>query len=370
MGKGGKAVGEYFNRFTSSGGGGMLLGVGIWLTQGGIYRPVPTPPWYWVGVSCMVIGAMVVIYGLFHGSKLVREGDVQLLGDIKADLVTLNNCEREAATKKAMQPCPKETALRIYEDFVALFGAGAITPAISIIQEVIKNRSVDPLVEFFKKYADILDNNGYGLKADLEDNELYKSSRMDVAQKRLKLRMGKKKKAVTQKNINRVLELTYGLNCSILLKRILSPTPEAREFVPVEIRIALEGAETVGERVLNDMLNDLENEWKVNIDYDKVKIWFPLLSALSQSEKSNTMPLPQSPIELKGVTGLKEATLARVKSELANKISKGVLILDDTNKMAQDLINGLASQRLILDIIGITKDDIKRILDELKADEK
>jgi hypothetical protein len=363
-------MGEYFNRFTSSGGGGMLLGVGIWLTQGGIYRPIPTPPWYWVGVGFMVIGAMVVIYGLFHGNKLIKEGNVQLLGDIKADLVTLNNCEREAATQKAAQPCPQEIALQISEDFTALFGAGAITPAISIIQEVIKKRSVDPLVEFFKKFADILDNNGYGLKADLENNELYKSSRMDVAQKRLKLRMGKKKKAVTQKNINRVLELTYGLNCSILLKRILSPTPEAREFVPAEVRITLEGAETLAERVLNDMLNDLEKEWKVNVDNDKVKIWLPLLSALSQSEKSDTMPLPQLPTELKGVAGFKKAMLARIKSELANKISKGVLTLDDTNKMAQDFINELAPQRLILDIIGITKDDIKGILDELKADEK
>jgi len=64
---------KYFNRFTNGGGGGIVAGLGIWLTQGGLDRPIPTPIWYWVGVGLMAIGAGAVIYGWRYGDRLVEE---------------------------------------------------------------------------------------------------------------------------------------------------------------------------------------------------------------------------------------------------------------------------------------------------------
>ena len=111
-----------------------------------------------------------------------------------------------------------------------------------------------------------MDSNQYGLKVELEENELYKAARTDLAQKRIKLKVRKRKGATIQKNIDRVCSLTYGLNSSILLRGILSTEPSLKKLVPAEIRVAIEGIETETEKTLTTMLNDLKGEWKVTIN--------------------------------------------------------------------------------------------------------
>jgi hypothetical protein len=159
------------------------------------------------------------------------------------------------------------------------------------------------------------------------------------------------------------------LNSAILFRHILNSIPEVKEAAPAEVRVLLEGIETVAEVNLIGMLNDLENEWKVKVDSKKAKIWLQILSTLSQPQRSETILPPESLLESKEVKGLKEVILGRVKSELANKIREGrAFVIEDTGKMAEDIINEFTSQGLALDTVGITKDEIKKMLDELKAD--
>ena len=136
------------------------------------------------------------------------------------------------------------------------------------IEKVLIERSIDALIGFYKTCGDILDNNHYGLKVELEGNELYKATRMDLAQKRLQLKVEKSKANIIQGNINRVCLMSYGLNSSILIRAILCDTPKYREAMPAELRISMEGIETKSEAVLNAMLKDLEKEWKVTIKKD------------------------------------------------------------------------------------------------------
>jgi len=90
------------------------------------------------------------------------------------------------------------------------------------------------------------------------------TKRRDLAQKRIDLKMRKKKKAVVRENTYRVSALTYGLNSSILLRGILQAVPEGaiseeQRVKLVEIRIALEDIEPKGEKVLDLMLDNLDN---------------------------------------------------------------------------------------------------------------
>lgn len=238
--------------------GTIIVTLAMFFAQGGF---INMNPWYVVGV---VIGVSLVIWGLLKKPESITVTNP--LEDIKTDLTNMNMCEREVATKKAEQVCPEETAKQIYDDFVALFGEDLVTFTISLIQEITSKHDIEPLIEFFKNMGEILDTNSYGLKAELIDNDLYNSSRMDLSQKRLKLKMGKKKKATTQTNIHRVSLLTYGLNSLIVLRGSLNSVPEAKGIMPAVIKITLEGIETATEKILTQMLDDLENEWKVTIN--------------------------------------------------------------------------------------------------------
>jgi len=93
--------------------------------------------------------------------------------------------------------------------------------------------------------------------------------------------MGQKKKHITQKNIDRVRSLSYGLSSSLLLRSVLDSVPEAKGIVPSVIRITLEGIEADAEQTLNTMLNDLENEWKISKENkDGIESALAALSAL------------------------------------------------------------------------------------------
>ncbi len=220
----------------------------------------------WVVAGIWFLGT--IVYFFKHRNDIYRRNEkTNPLDDIKTDLITLGACEREVASGKVKTPCSKETAMRIYNDFTAIFVATNIIGFVmSLVEEIRQKHSADPLIKFFKKFGDILDSNDYGLKVELEKSDLYKSSRMDLAQKRVKIKLGKKKNSTTQNNIDRVRLLSYGLNSSILLRGVLDATPVGEGIVPAQIKVALESIESEAEKTLNTMLNDLENEWKVNIN--------------------------------------------------------------------------------------------------------
>jgi hypothetical protein len=65
---------KYFNRFTNGGGGGIVVGLGIWVTQGGINRPIPITEGESIGESVAVVPA---------SSEVVAGADIDdLVGDM------------------------------------------------------------------------------------------------------------------------------------------------------------------------------------------------------------------------------------------------------------------------------------------------
>ena len=175
--------------------------------------------WGIAGIWCIAN----LIYFIKHRHEREHDNEervVNLIEEIKQSLVTLNAYERDAATLRAKMPCSRDTAIQIHDDFVEIFGDNVVNPIRSVLQEIVHKNSVDPLIAFFKKSGDILDSNKYGLKMALEEDDLYKSSRTDLSQSRVRLKMSNKKKRTTQKNIDRVRSLSYGLNSSVILRSV------------------------------------------------------------------------------------------------------------------------------------------------------
>jgi len=232
----------------------LNLGVGIWLLP----------------VAGLVLATIIIWQGRKNnGTSKEDKQDINnnlpLLEDIKSDLLNMNKIQREVANQKLKQICPEEKGNKISDDFTALFGPDLKASAVLRIKKIVENCDIDILIDFFKKFGDLLDSNDYGLKIELENNEAYKSYRIDMAKKRLGLKLNKDRNAIIQKNIDRVYSLIYGLNSTILLKSILNSSPKVKEILPAQIKITLEGIEALAEQNLNIMLVDLENEWKVTI---------------------------------------------------------------------------------------------------------
>lgn len=193
------------------------------------------------------------------------------LADIKSDLVNMNTIERETATKKAKQPCDNKTAIQIRDDFFTLFDMNIDTFGQSLMGEVLTKHDVEPIIDFYKKIGDILDANDYGLKTELENHESYQQARLDLAKTRVTLREPEKRNAKIQTNIDRVRSLSYGLNSCILLRGILHSAPELREQIPAIVRVTLESVETIAEKVLSEMVNNLEGKQKAKPTQEQIQ---------------------------------------------------------------------------------------------------
>lgn len=221
------------------------------------------------GIIIFLVGTVIAVILFRRASKLPELKNVgsksdSPLEDIKNDLITMNNIQREAAQIKAKEHCPDEIATQIYKDFLEVFG-DIWSFTLNITNEIAQKHQIDPLVAFFKKVGDILDSNQYGLKNELQNNKAYKAANEDLMRKRVALNLGKKTKAIVQRNIDHAKEVSYGLNSSIILRGVLAE-PKYRELMPAQIKTTLEGIEAAIEKSLNAMLNDLEKEWKVKIN--------------------------------------------------------------------------------------------------------
>jgi len=233
-----------------------VVGLGIWLTQGGIDRPIPTPIWYWVGVGFMVVGAGVVIYGWRYGDRLVKEENEKLLDDIKGSLVNMNVIERDTATEMSSKmDITKETAIEVFKDFGKVWD-----DCLSKLNSIPLNKQYDTLAIYINAVGKILDVNNVGLKFALIGNEAYKASRLDLEQKRLRLKPVKRYK-LTQTNIIRIGKLSYGVNSCIILRCMLEKFEGYAKGAPIEMRIRLEGIENYSAAILKAMLDKLEGDW-------------------------------------------------------------------------------------------------------------
>ena len=240
----------------------MLVGFGMWMSTGGLNPPAPIPTSYWVGIGFLVAGMIVGIYGWF--GKPYKE--IKLLNDIKSVLVDIDTCERNAAVKKSKQQHSKGIIKRITRDAYAVFSSSMPSVA-SAVRNESGEGDIDYLISIFSKLANILDIENYGLKSELSGTAPYEDLNADLAKKRVEIQARKRKRALIQKNIDRISALTYGVNSFIIHKEIIKSAPKSKQ-PPVKMMMNIEAVDNAARKALPRFLNDLDKEWrwKVNLD--------------------------------------------------------------------------------------------------------
>jgi len=235
-----------------------------------------------IAVTVVVILILIIVAVKSRHTSISVSGLRELTKEdvivaIKSDLTNMNIIERQKATEKAQHLCLADIAGHIIDDLSALFGMGVTTNSplniadikkkaseIPLIQRAIVNNDRGALVEYFKKWGGAFDSNKFGLKMILSLDDNYELARANLAQDRVKLkvRVSEEKNKIIQDNIDRVKDLSYGLNSFILLRSVLKSAPEQKqEKVPPETRIILESAEAISEKFLRIALDDLEKDW-------------------------------------------------------------------------------------------------------------
>jgi len=134
--------------------------------------PHPNIIWvYWITIPIGLAMFSIAIWAVRSKGNDVEKGE-NPLDDIKAGLVKINALETRIAKIKAQQKCPESVGLQIHDDAMEIWGDinKVLAP---IFSSIIGKQDPDPLINFFKTFGDILDNNKYGLKDSLEENNDY-----------------------------------------------------------------------------------------------------------------------------------------------------------------------------------------------------
>jgi hypothetical protein len=114
--------------------------------------------------------------------------------------------ERNTATKISPQiDLPEKTVIQIGEHYKKALG-----DFWKNLINIILNKNYNALIEYFNTVGQILDMYKVGLKFALIDNEEYKAAKLDLEQKRLRLKPWKRYR-FTRLNIVRVEQLSYEL---------------------------------------------------------------------------------------------------------------------------------------------------------------
>ena len=249
-------MGNYFTRFTTMGGGGLLVGLGLWIVEGGLSRPIPTPIWYWVGVGLMVVGTVAVGFGCRYGARLVKEEEEKLMDGIKESLVNINGIERDTATKMSLEmEADKEAVSRVLEEC-----GEVLEDCLSRLVDVSEKREWDALAKYCAAVGQILDMHRMGLKIPLINNDEYRECKLELEKKRLRLKSVKNNRLI-QSNIFRVENIAYRLSSFIILRGMLGMFGPYNEERDIDKRVMLEGIEYYGTAVVRVMLESLEDDW-------------------------------------------------------------------------------------------------------------
>ena len=228
---------------------------------------IPLIVGYPIIALCAIGGVVLIIIGIRKKENVRNIDNKALLADIKSALININAYERELATKKAGQVYSRKIAKQVYNDFTTIHGDG-LTLIKNLVHNVVEKRDFDYLINYLQKNADILDMNDCGLKRELSENESYKDLYTNLAQKRARLKLKEEKRAIIQKNINRVCSLTYGINSYIVFRGISKSLPDEFKQILLSMFVIMESAETQMRTVLTKMLDNIDIEWKVTVNFD------------------------------------------------------------------------------------------------------
>ena len=116
----------------------MLIGIGVWLTQGGLTIPQLTPPLYWVGIAFIVVGVGIVIFG-------VAKKPLQYQQEFKiTDIISEMHNLRTSYAEKKVENDPIDTS-SIEKQYMELLGIDASDPFSILLSMLtaLKGRTTD-----------------------------------------------------------------------------------------------------------------------------------------------------------------------------------------------------------------------------------
>lgn len=212
--------------------------------------------------GAVFVGLIAWVIISIKSKKTVEQNNLNVLEEIKSTLLNMDSIQRNAASKVSSIKVTPDKAKQVYGDFSNLYG-GFMAFIKAMIENVVVNRNIDYMINFFKKTADVLDKNDCGLKSALLGNKSYEGVEIGLAQSRFRLKLNNKKKNILQKNIERICRLMYGVNSSIMFRGIVKSHPRISGDAPSEMMIVLESAEAEMRATLTKMLDDIEIEWAV-----------------------------------------------------------------------------------------------------------
>ena len=129
-----------------------------YIPEGGIIMYGITHPY-------IIMPILLILFGLYLyvcskqgilSSQAKTATKTSPIEDIKADLIRLNDGEREAASTRVRTPCPEATVVQINNDITsAVLGTNATRVLKTVFQEVLKSNNADPAITLFKKIGEI-----------------------------------------------------------------------------------------------------------------------------------------------------------------------------------------------------------------------
>lgn len=249
--------------------GGAVMGVSFAIATAILPSVIPQG---W-NIPILTLTGVGILFGVVlwvYGVKTQRKENIQVLDDIKSDLINVNACERKVANKKTQKQYAAESTKKLRSDFSQYIMGNLPSLLKGFTDTSNKERILDSLIRFFVSISDIMDSNGYGLKNDLSNCTTYTNAREDISRKQH--RLNKKRKVLVQTNIRKVELLTYGLNSAILFRHIYRSVPKIQEVMPLQFSMMMESIERVAEKLLTEMLNNLDVDWVkiIKIDFDEI----------------------------------------------------------------------------------------------------
>lgn len=220
------------------------------------YKP---PSWLiWV---LLAVASGLAIWRTVEDTKKGIHNE-EKLDSIKNTLITIDKYQRDAAIEQSKIALSNDVKARITQDFLTFYPISQIG---FIFREAFERNNVDPLIDFYGKFGDILDANSCGLKLQLQNIRQYNEVLADLTSKSTALRLRRKRIELIQSNITRFLKGGYGLNSGIVLRSIFKTIHSQNKRGEAAMRsviVGLEEMENIGREFLTYALGHLDTKWK------------------------------------------------------------------------------------------------------------
>jgi hypothetical protein len=166
---------------------------------------------------------------------------------------------------------PDNVKARMTRDLITYYPISRIE---SVVEAATTRNNVDPLLIFYKKFGDILDANGYGLKLQLQRVPEYYDALAALTTMSVTLRLRKRKIELIQGNVDRLINGEYGLNSGIVLRDMLKTSRQRSSNESDLIHSAvlgLEALENIFRQFLTYGLQHLDKKWKPQLNFEPLR---------------------------------------------------------------------------------------------------